>query len=69
MASVRLREEIRRRFGPQLAEQPLAALVNVALPEESRILQAPLAAEAGGWGLWPEAGMAQCRGTQLHPHA
>jgi len=49
-----LREEIRRRFGPQLAEQPLAALVNVALPEESRILQAPLAAEAGGWGLWPE---------------
>ena len=49
-----LREEIRRRFGPQLAEQPLAALVNVALPEESRILQAPLAAEAGGWGLWRE---------------
>jgi hypothetical protein len=49
-----LREEIRRRFGPQLAEQPFAALVNVALPEESRILQAPLAAEAGGWGLWRE---------------
>jgi hypothetical protein len=49
-----LREEIRRRFGPHLAEQPLAALVNIALPEESRILQAPLAAEAGGWGLWPE---------------
>ena len=31
----------------------LTALVNV-LPEESRILQAPLAAEAGGWGLWRE---------------
>jgi hypothetical protein len=49
-----LREQIRRSFGPHLAEQPFAALVNVALPEESRILQAPLAAEAGGWGLWPE---------------
>ena len=51
-----LREHIRRSFGPQLAEQPFAALVNVALPEESRILQAPLAADAGGWGLFPETG-------------
>lgn len=31
----------------------LTALL-LAPPEESRILQAPLAAEAGGWGLWPE---------------
>ncbi len=52
-----LREHIRRSFGPQLAEQPFAALVNVALPEESRILQAPLAADAGGWGLLPETGL------------
>ena len=30
--------------------QPERALVNPAQPEESRILMAPLAAEAGGWG-------------------
>ena len=45
-----LREHIRTRFGPTLAEQPYAALVNVALPSESRILKAPLAIQAGGWG-------------------
>lgn len=51
-----LREEIRRRFGPSLAGQPLAALVNMALPEESRILKAPLATDAGGWGLLRDGG-------------
>lgn len=51
-----LRDHIRARFGPELARQPLAALVNVALPEESRILKAPLAAKAGGWGLLPAHG-------------
>jgi hypothetical protein len=45
-----LRAHIRRRFGDQWADQPFAALVNVALPDESRILKAPLAVEAGGWG-------------------
>ncbi len=45
-----LRAEIRQQFGNELAEQPFAALVNVALPEESRILKAPLSIEAGGWG-------------------
>jgi hypothetical protein len=45
-----LREHIRQRFGGELAGQPFAALVNVALPGESRILKAPLALEAGGWG-------------------
>jgi len=45
-----LREQIRRTFGGELAEQPFAALVNVGLIEESRILKAPLAVEAGGWG-------------------
>ena len=33
-----------------MSDQPLAALVNIALPTESRVLQAPLAREAGGWG-------------------
>jgi hypothetical protein len=50
-----LRRQIRARFGDSLAEQPFAALVNVALPAESRILQAPLALEAGGWGQIPPA--------------
>lgn len=45
-----LRAEIRRKFGDGLAGQPLAALVNVAMPDESRILKAPLAVAAGGWG-------------------
>jgi hypothetical protein len=49
-----LREEIRTRFGPAVAEQPYAALVNVALPEESRILKAPLSTAGGGWGLFPK---------------
>ena len=34
----------------QLAAQPDRALVNVAQPDESRILMAPLAIEGGGWG-------------------
>lgn len=51
-----LRAYIRRRFGPDWAERPFAALVNVALPDESRILRAPLATQAGGWGLLPQQG-------------
>jgi hypothetical protein len=45
-----LREGIRKTFGPKMAEQPYAALVNVGLVTESRILKAPLAKIAGGWG-------------------
>ncbi len=45
-----LRAAIRTRFGAELAKQPIAALINVANPEESRILKAPLAESAGGWG-------------------
>lgn len=45
-----LREHVRARFGAVFADAPFAALVNVALPEESRVLKAPLAASAGGWG-------------------
>jgi hypothetical protein len=49
-----LREHIGRRFGSPFAGQPWEALVNVAWPEESRILKAPLTSEAGGWGQWPD---------------
>ena len=45
-----LRQAVARRFGTKIAEQPFAALVNLALPSESRILKAPLAEKAGGWG-------------------
>ena len=45
-----LRDHIRRVFGEKLAKQPFAALVNVAIPSESRILKAPLAISGGGWG-------------------
>jgi len=45
-----LRERIAAEFGPKLAEQPLEALINIAMPSESRILNAPLAVAAGGWG-------------------
>ncbi|MDX9981326.1 MAG: hypothetical protein RBU25_14975, partial [Lentisphaeria bacterium] len=48
-----LREFLARRFGPELAAQPFAALVNVGLPEQSRVLLAALPAEAGGWGQFP----------------
>ena len=48
-----LRAEIAKRFGRKIAEQPFAALVNVTLPTESRILKAPLAPAAGGWGQLP----------------
>jgi hypothetical protein len=36
--------------GKKLAAQPFEALVNVGQPDESRILKAPLATNAGGWG-------------------
>ena len=45
-----LREHVALVFGDELARQPFEALVNVALPSESRILKAPLAEKAGGWG-------------------
>jgi hypothetical protein len=46
----RLRQYIQQTLGAQFADQPFAALVNVGLPTESRILKAPLAVKAGGWG-------------------
>jgi hypothetical protein len=44
-----LRSEISSQFGPELAAQPVEALVNLADLEQSRILKAGLAEEAGGW--------------------
>ena len=38
-----------------LSAQPFAALVNIAAPEESRVLKAPLPASPGGWGQCKEA--------------
>jgi hypothetical protein len=57
-----LRQHVRALCGSchtALPDEPLAALINVAEPQESRILQAPLAREGGGWGLcqgetWPD---------------
>ncbi len=45
-----LRDYIQRLFGDELSQQPYDALVNMALPERSRILLAPLPLEKGGWG-------------------
>jgi hypothetical protein len=45
-----LREAVKARFGEALARQPYHALVNHANPDESRLLMAPLAVKAGGWG-------------------
>jgi len=48
-----LRKHIEATFGPEVARAPYSALVNVAAVEESRILNAPLAKSAGGWGQIP----------------
>ena len=48
-----LRAHVRAQCGgchADLPDQPLAALINVAEPDESRVLKAPLAEAAGGWG-------------------
>jgi hypothetical protein len=45
-----LRAYITSVFGEKIAKQPARALINVAQVDESRILMAPLATGAGGWG-------------------
>ena len=59
-AMAALRAHIRKVLGPKLGDQPTAALVNWVVPEESRVLNAPLAVSAGGWGQirpeWPGTG-------------
>jgi hypothetical protein len=44
------RAYIKELFGDKLAAQPIQTLVNVAQPDESRILKSPLPVSAGGWG-------------------
>jgi cytochrome c553 len=45
-----LRSYIKELFGEKIASQPEYALVNVAQPDESRILLMPLPSSKGGWG-------------------
>jgi len=45
-----IRAFVKAEFGDELAAQPIEALVNVAYPKQSRILNMPLATSAGGWG-------------------
>jgi len=45
-----IRAMIKDLFGDRFADDPINALVNVGQIDESRILKAPLAKEAGGWG-------------------
>jgi hypothetical protein len=45
-----LRAHVADAFSPELSAQPIEALINVAIPTSSRILKAPLAISAGGWG-------------------
>jgi len=49
-AEAALRKHIGTVFGSKWANQPFEALVNAAQLDESRILKAPLAVKAGGWG-------------------
>jgi len=46
----RLRAEVEKRFGKEVAAQPFDALVNVGSPEKSRVLLAALPTDKGGWG-------------------
>ena len=55
--------------GPTWPEQPFAALVNVALPEESRILKAPLAAQGRRLGPVAEKGWRDAGRPGLSAHA
>ena len=52
-AMTALRAYAKELFGEKIARQPDRALINVAQIDESRILMAPLAAKAGGWGQIP----------------
>lgn len=45
-----LRAFVKEQLGEAFAAQPFEALVNNGCIDESRVLKAPLAAEAGGWG-------------------
>ena len=52
-----LRSYVKEVFGEKLAAHPERALINTVQVDESRILMAPLALAAGGWGQikgWPD---------------
>jgi len=49
-AEAALRAYVKELFGAKIAAQPIQTLVNVAQPDESRILKAPLPISCGGWG-------------------
>jgi hypothetical protein len=56
-ALAELRAYVKEVFGEKLAAQPERALINTVQVDESRILMAPLAKAAGGWGQikgWPD---------------
>jgi len=48
-----LRAYVKELFGARIAAQPDRALINTVQIDESRILMAPLASYAGGWGQIP----------------
>jgi hypothetical protein len=48
-----LRAYVKELFGAKIAAQPDRALINTVQIDESRILMAPLATKAGGWGQLP----------------
>ena len=48
-----LRAYAKELFGEKIAKQPDRALINTVQIDESRILMAPLATKAGGWGQIP----------------
>ena len=48
-----LREHVRQVLGEDIAKQPFETLVNNGCIDESRVLKAPLAVAAGGWGQMP----------------
>ncbi|MBL7221037.1 MAG: hypothetical protein ISS69_13050 [Phycisphaerae bacterium] len=45
-----IRALVKAALGDEIAAQPIEALVNVGYPDQSRALNMPLAASAGGWG-------------------
>ncbi|MBT3200451.1 MAG: hypothetical protein HN350_11090 [Phycisphaerales bacterium] len=49
-AEAELRAYTKALFGEKISAQPIQTLINVAQPDESRILKAPLPISAGGWG-------------------
>ncbi|MBT3198959.1 MAG: hypothetical protein HN350_03495 [Phycisphaerales bacterium] len=45
-----IRALIKTELGDEIAAQPIEALINVGYPDQSRVLNMPLAISAGGWG-------------------